>query len=298
MTPAISVILPAYNRAASIVSAAESVLRQTWSDFELIIVDDCSTDDTVPNARTIKDSRVKLLSTPKNGGPSAARNVGLAAATGEWVAFQDSDDEWLPEKLSQQMARLAERAHIDIAAYCGMAIVGSPENAGETSTDRAQVRYHPGPEATTVEGNISEALLARSLISTQTLMAKRDALQQIGGFDEDLPALVDWECVLRLSDLGSFAFVDRPLVVQNFSLNSVTRDRWRRAEARQTIMEKHATRFAPHPDLHARHWRAVAGDARRLGKISEAKRALNQAIALRPFDPKLRALSLWLATKG
>lgn len=295
MTPTISVILPAYNRADSIQVAAESVLRQTWQDFELIIVDDCSTDGTVDAINALSDTRIKCLSTDTNMGPSGARNKGIQAASGHWVAFQDSDDEWLPEKLEQQMARLQARGMVDIGAYCGMIIVGMPDKADATA--RTSARYHPDTQVQNVEGDIGTTLMHHSLISTQTLMVERETLIKVGGFNEALPALVDWECVIRLSLEGSFAFVDTPLVLQNFSENSVTKDRWRRAQARRTIIETHHDLMRNHPDALARHWRSVAGDERRLGRVSDAKQALSQARRLRPMDASLWALTAIMLTK-
>ena len=294
MSPIISVVLPAYNRADSIQAAAESVLRQTWQDFELLIVDDCSTDGTAETIKRLTDPRVHCLSTPHNMGPSGARNVGIKAAQGKWVAFQDSDDEWLPEKLTLQMARLETRGNVDVGVYCGMVIVGSPEGG---TTFRTAARYSPDPKLESVEGDITQTLLGNSLISTQTLMARRDVLQELGGFDEALPALVDWECVIRLSLKGSFAFVDSPLVLQNFSTNSLTKDRWRRPAARRQIIEKHAGLMESDPTTLARQWRSIAGDERHLGNASLAREALARARTLRPYDFTLLGLSALMAFK-
>ena len=109
VTPPVSVVIPAYNRAATIGAAIESVLRQTWEDFELVVVDDGSTDGTLEAARRIADPRLRVVAAPHNMGAAGARNLGVAEARGTWIAFQDSDDEWLPEKLAKQMARLAAR---------------------------------------------------------------------------------------------------------------------------------------------------------------------------------------------
>ena len=294
MSPIISVVLPAYNRADSIQAAAESVLHQSWQDFELLIVDDCSTDGTAETIKRLTDPRVHCLSTPHNMGPSGARNVGIKAAQGKWVAFQDSDDEWLPEKLTLQMARLETRGNVDVGVYCGMVIVGSPEGG---TTFRTAARYHPDPKLESVEGDITRTLLGNSLISTQTLMARRDVLQELGGFDEALPALEDWEFVIRLSLKGSFAFVDSPLVLQNFSTNSISKDRWRRADARRQIVEKHAGLMESDPTTLTRQWRSIAGDERRLGHASLAREALAHARTLRPYDFTLLGLSALMAFK-
>ena len=105
--PPVSVVIPAYNRAPTIGAAIDSVLRQTFTDFELVVVDDGSTDGTLTAARAIADPRLRVIAAPQNMGAAGARNLGVAEARGTWIAFQDSDDEWLPEKLAKQMARLA-----------------------------------------------------------------------------------------------------------------------------------------------------------------------------------------------
>ena len=290
--PAVSVVLPAYNRAGSILAAVESVLGQTFRDLELLVVDDGSTDGTMAALEGIRDPRLRLLANPRNLGAGAARNTGIRAARGPWVAFQDSDDEWLPQKLTLQLARLDAMGDGYVAAYCGMAIVGGlDDGAGRTS-----LRYIPDPTIAGVEGDIHAALLRESLVSTQTLIARRDKLLAIGGFDESLSALEDWELAIRLSELGRFAFVDEPLVMQHFSANSITKHRDRRLAARQSIVAKHLLTLRVNAALLAQHYRAIAGEQRRLGLIAEARASLAEARGLTPFDPKLWALStyLWL----
>jgi hypothetical protein len=156
-------------------------------------------------------------------------------------------------------------------------------------------RYHPGPQLGTREGDILETLLRDSLISTQTLVARRDLLLQVAGFDEALPALVDWDCVLRLARLGPFAFVDEPLVRQSFSDNSITRSSRKRAFARERVIEKNLDLLAQRPALLAQHYSAIAGERRRHKDIPGARDFLARARSLRPFDARLWALSTYLA---
>lgn len=288
--PALSVVIAAYNRAGSIGAAIRSVLDQSWQDFELIVVDDGSTDATVAAVEAIADPRLRLVRMTENGGVSAARNRGIAEARANWVAFQDSDDEWLPRKLEKQMALLGASGPDPVAVYCGMVtlVEGAPGR-------RSGVVYIPDPGHETVDGDLSTALLRTSLISTQTLIARRDALRTIGGFDADLAALVDWDCVLRLAPLGPFRFVDEPLVIQRFSENSITRNRARRVAARERIVGKHLDRLGGDPALLARHYRTIAGEHRRIGNYDAARATLAQARALTPLDPKLWALSAYTA---
>jgi glycosyltransferase involved in cell wall biosynthesis len=284
--PPVSVVLPVFNRAATIRGAMQSVLRQTWPDFELIVVDDGSTDGTPEAAAGVADPRIRLVANPGNLGAAAARNTGIRAARGAWVAFQDSDDEWLPLKLEKQMARLLVPGADFVAAYCGMLVIGSAEG-GELPGGRPQVAYVPRPDLSPVEGNILTTLMRASIVSTQTLVARRDLLLEIGGFDAAMRALIDRECMLRLAQLGPFACVDEPLVLQRFSPNSITRDVARRAEAKARMVEKHRALFARHPRLLAEICYAVARDHWNAGNLPSARAALAEARALRPADPRV-----------
>ena len=169
---------------ASIRLAIDSVLRQSCTDLELLVVDDGSTDGTQDVVRGLADPRLRLIETPRNMGASAARNLGIAEARAPWVAFQDSDDEWLPLKLEKQMARLLAPGAGFVAGYCGMMILGEVD--GAAGAGRLSARYFPAPEQTELEGDLLEPLLRASLISTQTLVARTDRLREIGGFDPDL----------------------------------------------------------------------------------------------------------------
>jgi glycosyltransferase involved in cell wall biosynthesis len=290
--PSVSVVIPAFNRVGTIRAAVESVLSQSYTDFELLVVDDGSSDGTMDRLADIDDMRLRLLSNPRNMGVSAARNTGIWNARGAWVAFQDSDDEWMPRKLEKQIARIASLGPDCVGGYCGMTIVGSPSTLpSETPSER----YYPDETLGIREGNIGSALLRTSLISTQTLVARHDLLTRIGGFDEALPALVDWDCVLRLARLGPFAFVDEPLVKQYFSENSITRSREKRAFARERIVEKNIDLFRQHPEILAKQYRSLAGEKRRLGNLSGARSAMRKALSARPFDVRLWAIFSYLS---
>jgi GT2 family glycosyltransferase len=319
--PPVSVVVPAFNRAGSIRAALESVLRQTWADFELIVVDDGSTDGTPDAARALDDPRLRVIVTPQNMGASAARNLGIAEARGIWIAFQDSDDEWLPLKLEKQMARLLAPGADWIAAYCGMLIVDAPSDRPGPG-GRSNPRYFPErdddpeefddaigrllrwvfpwrrpPPPCAFEGDLTVSLLRRSLISTQTLVARRDLLLEIGGFDPAFRAAIDRDCALRLAPLGPIAFVDEPLVLQRFSPNSITADRARKLPTRIRLAEKHAAALARHPAIHARHHYAIAGAHREAGDLAAARASLARARALDPGNPRYRAMALWLALR-
>lgn len=106
--PLVSVIIPTYNRGRLILDSVNSVLNQTYKNIELIVVDDCSTDDTKEVIESIKDSHIKYIKLEKNSGACIARNRGIEKSTGEFIAFNDSDDLWIPEKICRQLVRQAK----------------------------------------------------------------------------------------------------------------------------------------------------------------------------------------------
>ena len=295
--PSVSVVIPVYNRAATIRAAIESVLRQTYADFELIVVDDGSTDGTRSLVAAIEDPRLRLIPTPRNMGASAARNLGTREARAPWVAFQDSDDEWLPCKLEKQMARLLAPGAGFVAAYCGMLVIGTPEGGADGRAGRPRIAYVPRPEVRVVEGDILTTLLQTSIVSTQTLVVRREGMLAIGGFDESFRALIDRECLLRLAQLGPIACVDEPLVLQRFSENSITRDTELRARSKTRMVEKHQALLARHPRLLADLHYSIARDLGRVGQRADARAALARARALRPLDPRIWAMTLALSLR-
>ena len=298
--PAVTVVIPAYNRAVSIRAAIESVLRQTWTDFELVVVDDGSTDGTLAAAAAVTDPRLRLIESPRNQGAAGARNLGVAEARGAWVAFQDSDDEWLPTKLEKQMARLTAPGAAFVGAYCGLLTLGGlDDRAGE----RLRLRYVPDPAIVPAEGDILAPLLFANMISTQTLVVRRDVILELGRFDADTTPIEDWDFVIRLSRRGPIAFVDEPLVHQRFSPNSITRDTARRLTSRIRLVEKNLDAFAAHPALLARQYRIIANGCRAAGDLAGARRWLGRALRVAPADPRswgraLQATALGLAPRS
>lgn len=287
--PSVSVVIPAYNREATIGTAIRSVLWQTAAPLEVLVVDDGSVDSTVEQVSAINDPRVRLIK-QANSGVSAARNTGIAAAAGDWVAFQDSDDEWLPRKLELQLAALDAATDDPIAVYCGLMITGSHD--GEGGSGRLRATYHPPSTLSRVSGHILDTLMATNPISTQTLIARRDVLTELGGFDTGLKSLVDWDLGIRLAIRGAIAFVDEPLVIQRFSNNSLTRNRAQHVESWITLLAKHKTLFEQHPEAHSLQLHRIAGNLRRMGAHDRAAPWLREARRLTPFDPRTNILSL------
>lgn len=198
--PSISVILPTFNRAWTVAGAVASVLDQTWTDFELIVVDDGSTDDTAAVLAPYAD-RLRLLH-QSNGGVSAARNAGIDAARGRLIAFLDSDDRWMPKKLAVQKAFFD--AHPE-AKICQT----------EEVWIRNGVRVNPGKRHRKPSGDIFIPSLALCLVSPSAVMMRRELFDDVGRFDETLPACEDYDLWLRVACRYPVYRITTPLIVKH-----------------------------------------------------------------------------------
>lgn len=201
MQPLVSVIIPTYNRQSTIIRAINSVLGQTYSELEVIVVDDASTDSTVQMINEYGDDRVRLICMSENGGANAARNKGIAAARGEYIAFQDSDDEWDKDKLQVQIKDMLDRKLA--ASFCAHRLI---RGVGEMIIP---VDYEDKDK---YENGLRKVLSERNVISTQTLVVRKDIFSVVGNFNENMPRLQDYEFVIRLSQKEKIGYVARPLV--------------------------------------------------------------------------------------
>jgi glycosyltransferase involved in cell wall biosynthesis len=197
--PDVSVVIPTYNRSASLRRALGSVYAQTLSPDEVIVVDDGSTDDT-PAWVESDYSGVKYLRQPHSG-VSAARNRGIAAATGEWIAFLDSDDEWQPEKLERQMAALSEEPEYHLC------------HTNEVWIRRGR-RVNEGKRHEKSGGWIFQRCLQLCVVSPSAVVVRRALLEKLGGFDESFPVCEDYDLWLRLCSRHPVLFLGEALTVK------------------------------------------------------------------------------------
>ncbi|WP_251344440.1 glycosyltransferase family 2 protein [Haloplanus halophilus] len=203
----VSVIIPTYNRQEKLPRAIDSVLKQTHTDLELIIVDDGSTDNTQKVVESYTDKRISFHKHDTNINASAARNTGIDYTTGEYIAFLDSDDEWKPNKLKLQLEKLENKGDSWVGAYCDIDI----QHTGLLKPIRNIIHKNNNLK----EGDkelIKEILQLDLLPFTSTLIVKSDIVNEISGFDERFERHQDYEFLIRLLQKGKLACVSEPLV--------------------------------------------------------------------------------------
>jgi GT2 family glycosyltransferase len=200
-SPLVSVIVPAYNASQTIRETIDSILAQTLTDFELIIVDDGSTDDTAFIISGFTDERIQYFYQPNNE-RSAARNQGITLAKASYIAFIDADDLWLPGKLERQVALLKKKPELGLV-YCD--VFHFDGHTGENIFRYSQ-------EAKLHHGRVAwQFLLNENFIQSPTPIVRKEVLQDVGLFDPDLIPVEDWDMWFRIARKYPINFVNQPL---------------------------------------------------------------------------------------
>jgi glycosyltransferase involved in cell wall biosynthesis len=263
MKALVSVVIPTHNRAWCLAEAVDSVLAQEFRDFELIVVDDGSADDTPLLLEGYGDA-IRVLRRG-NRGVSAARNDGIAAARGELIAFLDSDDLWLPGKLARQVAFFASHPE---ALICQT----------EELWVRNGRRVNPGKRHRKRGGMIFEPSLDLCLVSPSAVMARRGLFERVGLFDESLPACEDYDLWLRVSRRFPVHLIETALIVKRGGhADQLSRgwglDRYRIASIRKLLQADTLTESQRQAALSVlqRKCAVYAGGCRKRGRAEEAE---------------------------
>lgn len=261
--PVISVVIPVFDRAATIEYCLRSVLDQTLPPAEVIAVDDCSRDRTSEIVRGYSDPRVRLISLAKNSGAQAARNAGIGAATGNWIAFQDSDDEWLPGKLAAQVKALAGVGFDPFTVVHGNCL----RREGARGDDAAW-------SLPCVEGGEAYPQLLRNPGPLfPAMLVSRRALETIGFLDEQVPSYQEWDTAIRLAKVCRFIHLDEPLFIYHLhSGETISKNPLRDVRGYQYIVEKFAEEIISKCGIEAyeQHLRLNATRALDFGLFQEA----------------------------
>lgn len=230
----LSVVIPCFNREASIRDAVKSVLSQSEVNIsiEVIVVDDGSTDKSL---EMISDLDIKILSTGGRKGACAARNIGIASAKGNWIAFNDSDDFWRADKVEKIFSQFANK--INDVEY----IVHSFAR-GVNSHFTIYGNLNGGCQYLEKAPTLSK-LLKKNFVSTQCLLVRKDALISIGLFDENLPRFQDWEVAIRLAEKYRGYYIDDMLSICIESHGSISTGFDKGIFSREYILEKHYSNY-------------------------------------------------------
>lgn len=268
----VSIVIPTYNRPDLLKRALMTAVGQTYRDLEVIVVDDCSKEHVVPVIEEVGDARVRLIRHERNQGAPAARNTGIAAAQGRYVAFLDDDDEWYPEKVEAQIQDLRAKARYKVSFCLREFYWEGKEERGASP---------PGYDG----DHMVDLLAGRDISSTSCVLAERECLRAVGGFRRDLPCMQDWELWIRLAERYEFAYLNKVLLTKHQHRQArITGDGAKKLVAREIIYREHRALFWSHRRSLALFLQEWASEAIRAGRTGLARRLYLRSLVANPLD--------------
>jgi glycosyltransferase involved in cell wall biosynthesis len=260
----VSIVLPTYNRADTLEKSIESVLNQTCQDFELIIIDDGSKDNTSDLVSQYMKSHQNIkYFYQDNAGYPAAINRGLIECTGEFIAFEDSDDIWDKEKLHNEI-ELLKSTNSDFA-FCQIKYLNAPI-------------LIPDADPADKNDNILPRLLKGNIVGGPTLVFKRECINKIGGFDTKLPSLQDYDFAIRLAQNYYASFVPKPLLYCTLSNDSVSVDNGKYFQAMLIILNKYRNLFNEYPESQKEFINNLLNKAELIGMRNNVETIINNVL--------------------
>lgn len=226
--------MPAYNAAKTIAASIDSVLDQTFINWELIIINDASIDDTASIIKSylLKDLRIKLVSLARNGGLPNARNKGIEVATGEYLAFLDSDDIWLNDKLTEQVNFHITHSEISISHtnFDMFNAAGIKKRPFKNIIGRQYKK----------EGNLIPDIYSKNVIGVLTVVVKRNVILALNGFDANLRGAEDQDMWIRIAQSGAqFGYIDKTLALYRLSESAMTSNIGKYKRSYKVLIQKH-----------------------------------------------------------
>jgi len=229
----VSVVIPSYKRPHMLGRALKSVLSQTYDNLEIIVVNDDPETDL--DRITVLDDRIKLINHEKNRGAPAARNTGIKNSTGEYIAFLDDDDEWLPEKIEKQVKKFEELDSNYGIVYCWWKIIKKEKTIEKT------------PEK---KGDIYPDSLQSCPATTSATMLRKEVFDNVGPFNTELQSHQEWDMWFRTSKKYKFSYIPEILMLQHRThLDRISANINRHVETWDIIMEKYKDEFEKHPSI-------------------------------------------------
>jgi glycosyltransferase involved in cell wall biosynthesis len=296
----ISVVIPVFNRAHLVPRVVGSILAQTYRNLDVVIVDDCSTDDIEGAIAALGDPRVRLIRRERNGGAAAARNTGIRTARGDWIAFHDSDDYCTSDRIELSVRKLMSLPEDYIGVY-GMALFFK---AGpEASYSQRAAFFRPNASEPVLSGDLSERTVIGNMMNLPTILVRKRALETAGLLDERLRRNVDWDLCLRLTRQGKFGFVPEFLILCPTPIDpvvasaKVSRSALQGARSFVRITGKLRRSGVKGPHL-AQHYASAGRYLLRLDRPRFARRFLWAAISQDAGKPRIWAHYLLSFTPG
>jgi len=267
--PLVSIIVPTYNRGEIISDTIVNLLSQTYKNIEIIIVDDGSNDNTEGVVREYTNGNVKYFRVYTNKGPAYARNLGIKKSQGKYIAFQDSDDKWLPSKISCQVNAL-ENTNASVICIRGIRVEGDQSSVWPPSK-----YYNTGVKP-------EHQILHKNFITPLAILAERESIVNIGGFDESFPAFEEWDFAIRLIEESNPLFINDVLFVSNKRNDALSNSSYKMANGREKILLKHSHKISS-DNVHAEHCYIIARSYIDARSPSKAFTFFLRAIYLNPL---------------
>jgi glycosyltransferase involved in cell wall biosynthesis len=270
--PAVSVIIPTYNRAEFLRLAITSVLNQTFQDFEIIVVDDTSEDHTHEVVSDFSDKRIKYIRHEVNKRVAAARNTGVLNSSGDYIAFLDDDDEWLPRKLQMQVALLED----------------GPSTLGGVYTGFTQIDRSTGQILQQIvhnrRGDIYNDLLKSNFIGpASTILLRRECFDRVGLFDESIEFGEEYDLLIRVSKEFHFECVPECLVTYWFHENKLSTNVGVMIRGLEAQIRKYGESFSLHRKYFSDRYRSLAVLYCYAGNIGKTRESYSKAIKMYPI---------------
>jgi glycosyltransferase involved in cell wall biosynthesis len=272
-TPKVSVIIPTYNRAQFLSTAITSVLAQTFEDFEIVVVDDASDDNTRETVTAFTDGRIKYVRHETNKKIAAARNTGILHAAGLYIAFLDDDDRWLPEKLEKQVGLLDASPSVTGGVYTGFSVV-------ERTSGKLLETFCPAKR-----GNMYNDLLRKNCIRTaSTVMLRKQCLGRAGLFDESIAYGEEYDLWLRISKEFFFECIQEPLVVYSVHGSNTSRNFQAILRGKEAQLQKHLPLLTLNPKAYGQRLLQLGEIYCSTGNLISGRAAFSAAIKVDPFQ--------------
>ncbi len=265
MAVTVSVILPVYNRSHSLATACQSVLGQSFRDLELIVVDDASSEDLRPVIENLDDKRVRYIRHETNAGAAAARNTGIAAANGRLIAFQDSDDMWLPGKLERQV-KLLDDMPDDVGVVTGGKILYGVNDKGAYGAGK--VAYSPKtwrPLLSLKEDQVRRTL-SENRLSVQCALFRRNCYPDTTWFAAGIRANEDWEFAVRLVQHTKVYETIEPVLLAFASSDSISSSTRKKLTGHLRVLKQNRHLAARYPRIYGRSYYTFGKGLWNIGK--------------------------------